>query len=230
MFTRFLNENDKVIGTASIVLYKNGFYFIDEFVEGSNKRIENIEGKDVLFIDSNNQTMSFEAIKLSKDEVYAFYEPVLPNLVIYVVIIFIKTLITIICGFVQAFSINKVINYLANEGRTRAFKNIEDAKRLSRLIIDIGKHNNIEVICILTNMDIPLGNNIGNALEVKEAIDTLCGKGPEDFVASFQDFSQDPFRPVLWLLAFLFLTHFVIVKGVKDGIEKSSKILMPVLF
>ena len=123
--TRFLNENDKVIGTASIVLYKNGFYFIDEFVEGSNKRIENIEGKDVLFIDSNNQMMSFEAIKLSKDEVYAFYEPVLPNLVIYVVIIFIKTLLTIFCGFVQAFSINKVINYLANEGRTRAFKNIE---------------------------------------------------------------------------------------------------------
>lgn len=123
--TRFLNENDKVIGTASIVLYKNGFYFIDEFVEGSNKRIENINGKYILFIDNNNQTMSFEAIKLSKDEVYAFYEPVLPNLVIYVVIIFIKTLMTIICGFVQAFSINKVINYLANEGRTRAFKNIE---------------------------------------------------------------------------------------------------------
>ena len=58
----------------------------------------------------------------------------------------------------------------------------------------------------------------------------FSGKGPEDFVASFQDFSQDPFRPVLWLLAFLFLTHFVIVKGVKDGIEKSSKIMMPVLF
>ena len=58
----------------------------------------------------------------------------------------------------------------------------------------------------------------------------FAGKGPEDFVASFQDFSQDPVRPVLWLLAFLFLTHFVIVKGVKDGIEKSSKIMMPVLF
>ena len=58
----------------------------------------------------------------------------------------------------------------------------------------------------------------------------FAGKGPEDFVASFQDFSQDPFRPVLWLLVFLFLTHFVIVRGVKDGIEKSSKIMMPVLF
>ena len=58
----------------------------------------------------------------------------------------------------------------------------------------------------------------------------FAGKGPEDFVASFQAFSQDPVRPVIWLLAFLLLTHWVIVKGVKDGIEKSSKILMPVLF
>jgi len=58
----------------------------------------------------------------------------------------------------------------------------------------------------------------------------LAGKGPEDFIVLFQNFSQDPIRPIIWLLAFLFLTHFVIVKGVKDGIEKSSKILMPVLF
>ena len=53
---------------------------------------------------------------------------------------------------------------------------------------------------------------------------------PEDFVNAFQNFSQDPFRPVLWLVVFLLLTHYVIVKGVKDGIEKSSKILMPLLF
>ena len=53
---------------------------------------------------------------------------------------------------------------------------------------------------------------------------------PEDFVNAFQGFSQDPFRPVLWLLVFLFLTHYIVVKGVKDGIEKSSKIFMPVLF
>ena len=58
----------------------------------------------------------------------------------------------------------------------------------------------------------------------------FAGKGPEDFVNYFQTFSQDPVRPIVWLLSFLLLTHFVIVKGVKDGIEKSSKILMPVLF
>ena len=58
----------------------------------------------------------------------------------------------------------------------------------------------------------------------------FANKGPEDFVAIFQNFSQDPVRPVVWCLMFLFLTHFVIVKGVKDGIEKSSKVLMPILF
>ena len=58
----------------------------------------------------------------------------------------------------------------------------------------------------------------------------FADKGPEDYVAIFQNFSQDPVRPIVWCLVFLFLTHFVIVKGVKDGIEKSSKVLMPVLF
>ena len=58
----------------------------------------------------------------------------------------------------------------------------------------------------------------------------FADKGPEDFVAIFQDFSQDPVRPIFWCLMFLFLTHFVIVKGVKDGIEKSSKVMMPILF
>ena len=58
----------------------------------------------------------------------------------------------------------------------------------------------------------------------------FSGPGPEDFVASFQTFSQHPFRPLVWLLVFLLLTHFIVVKGVKDGIEKSSKVMMPVLF
>ncbi|MBE6274393.1 MAG: sodium-dependent transporter [Bacteroides sp.] len=58
----------------------------------------------------------------------------------------------------------------------------------------------------------------------------FADKTPEDFVAAFQTFSQDPIRPVIWLLAFLFFTHFIVVKGVKDGIEKSAKIMMPVLF
>ena len=58
----------------------------------------------------------------------------------------------------------------------------------------------------------------------------FANKGPEQFVDMFQSFSQDPVRPLVWMLAFLGFTHFIVVKGVKDGIEKSSKIFMPVLF
>lgn len=49
-------------------------------------------------------------------------------------------------------------------------------------------------------------------------------------MTAFQSFSQDPFRPLLWLTCFLLATHFIIVKGVKEGIERSSKVMMPVLF
>lgn len=119
--TRYLDDNDIVIDGASIILYKNGFYFTDDYVIGSNKVIEN---NILTTIDSNN-AYTYEVVKLNKEEVFLFYEPVLPSLYTYIIIIFIKTLLTIVCGFLQAFSINKVINYLANEGRTRAFKNVE---------------------------------------------------------------------------------------------------------
>lgn len=61
-------------------------------------------------------------------------------------------------------------------GKGALIKTKKDAKKLAKLMIEIGKANNIEVVCLLTNMDIPLGNNIGNALEVKEAIDVLTNK------------------------------------------------------
>ena len=65
-------------------------------------------------------------------------------------------------------------------GKGALIKTVADAKRLSKIMIDIGKHNDMEVICVLTNMDIPLGNNIGNSLEVEEAIEILKEnkKGP----------------------------------------------------
>lgn len=46
----------------------------------------------------------------------------------------------------------------------------------------------------------------------------------------FADFSSSPLRPVLWTAAILLLTHFVIVRGVRAGIERASKLLMPTLF
>lgn len=58
----------------------------------------------------------------------------------------------------------------------------------------------------------------------------FSGKSSGDFVTMFQRFSQDPLRPLLWLVVFMSLTHLVIIKGVQKGIERSSKVLMPLLF
>lgn len=59
-------------------------------------------------------------------------------------------------------------------------KDIESATELANEMIKIGKSANRKVIALITNMDIPLGNNIGNALEIKEVIEVLKGEGPED--------------------------------------------------
>ncbi len=47
--------------------------------------------------------------------------------------------------------------------------------------------------------------------------------------AYFADFSSDPLKPVLWGIAFVLITHFVVVRGVRSGIERASKLLMPIL-
>lgn len=62
------------------------------------------------------------------------------------------------------------------------------------------------------------------------ATNSFAGKSAADFIASFNSFTGNPWRPIVWLMLFLLATHFIIVKGVEKGIEKSSKIMMPVLF
>lgn len=61
-------------------------------------------------------------------------------------------------------------------GKGALIKTLKDAQKLAKLMIQIGTSHGIEVVCILSNMDIPLGNNIGNALEVEEAMEVLQGK------------------------------------------------------
>lgn len=55
--------------------------------------------------------------------------------------------------------------------------------------------------------------------------------GDPDYIkAYFASFSQNPIKPIIWTVLFLFVTHFVIVRGVRGGIEKASKMMMPTLF
>lgn len=59
-------------------------------------------------------------------------------------------------------------------------KNIEDAKRLASTMVQIGKLANRQTMAVISDMSQPLGEAIGNSLEVVEAIETLQGKGPKD--------------------------------------------------
>ena len=59
-------------------------------------------------------------------------------------------------------------------------KTIDEAKELSRIMVSIGKAFDKKVSAFITSMDEPLGMAVGNRLEVKEAVETLMGKGPKD--------------------------------------------------
>lgn len=60
-------------------------------------------------------------------------------------------------------------------------KSEEDAEELAKAMIDIGKKAGKNMAAVISDMDQPLGRAVGNVLEVKEAVDTLSGKGPQDF-------------------------------------------------
>jgi pyrimidine-nucleoside phosphorylase len=88
-------------------------------------------------------------------------------------------------------------------------QNIEQAKELANEMITIGKLAGRETICVLTNMDEPLGNAIGNSLEVVEAINALKGNMPEDLKAVVLELG----------------TYMLRLANVEKDLEKGKKLL-----
>ncbi len=60
-------------------------------------------------------------------------------------------------------------------------KTLDDARHLAEVMIELGRRADREVVCLLTDMEQPLGCAVGNALEIREAVATIRGGGPADF-------------------------------------------------
>lgn len=86
---------------------------------------------------------------------------------------------------------------------------IDEATELAQLMVDIGAGMGRGTVALITDMDQPLGNAVGNAIEIKESIDTLRGKGPKDL------------HDICLELA----AHMLLVAGIYTNKEKAFKAL-----
>ena len=92
-------------------------------------------------------------------------------------------------------------------------KDLEDAIELAKAMVEIGNGVGRKTMAVISDMSQPLGNAIGNALEIKEAIDTLVGKGPED----------------LQELCLVLGSHMVVLAEKAKTLDEARKMLVDVI-
>jgi pyrimidine-nucleoside phosphorylase len=98
-------------------------------------------------------------------------------------------------------------------GHGSFMKTLAEAVTLAELMVDIGRSQGRRMAAVLTDMHQPLGRAVGNALELREALETLHGAGPEDF------------RTLVITLAGHMLTLAGITSAVAEGQEKAAQVL-----
>lgn len=93
-------------------------------------------------------------------------------------------------------------------GKGAFMKDLDSAKSLATAMVKIGKLAKRDTVATITNMNQPLGNAVGNSLEVIEAIETLKGKGPDDFTE----------------LCLQLTAEILLVTGITDNLDKALEL------
>ncbi len=89
----------------------------------------------------------------------------------------------LICASIMSKKLAEGVDALVLDVKTGSgafMKDPQDARFLAKLMVETGDRMGKKMVALITDMDQPLGNNIGNALEVEECIDVMQGRGPED--------------------------------------------------
>ena len=115
------DDNDVVINDMSVVIIKKNFYMIPEKVEEGTKELKD----DKIIIANSKGTYYYDYVAIPSKEVKNFYNPIISILRLFIILIACKSIVMIIATYVQRICTNKVINHLAKEGRTIAFKSVE---------------------------------------------------------------------------------------------------------
>ena len=118
---RYVDSDDKIKKDVSIFLYEAKVYFVDEKIETGQKEI--IDNKLVVTNDVN--TYSYDILALTSNQIYSFYNPMLYSIILIIIILFVKSVLTIVCNFVQQMCTNRCINRMVMEERLKGMKAIE---------------------------------------------------------------------------------------------------------
>ena len=81
---RHLDDDDNVLGDASVIIFKGKFYFTEEKIIDGKKELN----KNVLTVKSKTDEKTYNVVKLSKEDVKSFYNPVLKTLYLFIILLF----------------------------------------------------------------------------------------------------------------------------------------------
>lgn len=118
---RYVDSDDEIKKDVSIFLYEAKVYFVDEKIETGQKEI--IDNKLVVTNDVN--TYSYDILALTSDQIYSFYNPMLYSIILIIIILFVKSVLTIVCNFVQQMCTNRTINRMVMDERINGMKAVE---------------------------------------------------------------------------------------------------------